>query len=512
MSVTPPPGRVSPALSPAPPEEPGRKGNGRVALVRAAGALGCLVFFLSVYSPVLVASYGFVDDYAALYAKLTGRFAEYAAKMVLGGRPLFGVLDSLGFGYVRDTADLRWLRALSIAGIAVVAVLVFCLATRARLPRWLAIALALLVGLMPAFQVLASWAMAYPFTWAVSLAIFAYLQIDDGQHSFPRTVRIAVSFLLLLASLALYQPAAMMFWSCAGLSWLSAPGPVRFRHLSCTVLIMVSALIADFGLAKILPSILHIDSAWFHRTGLVSDIPGKLRWFVTTPLTDSLNLAFVLPNRTRALAVATFIAGGLFLSGRDDWKSRAARLGLAAVLLPLSYLPSLVVAMNGPAYRTQIALTTLILFYAAIALVAWLKWARLRNFAPIVATAAVVGSAVMAATNVATEFARPQTLEYQRVAAELARNQRILAAHELCIVPSTSRDTLAPFVRYDEFGKPSTNDAWAARGLAWSILHRQGSEAADHLRTARLNNDQTQPPKCTVLDFGVVLRQSELKP
>ena len=53
--------------------------------------------------------------------------------------------------------------------------------------------------------------------------------------------------------------------------------------------------------------------------------------------------------------------------------TRAIRLALAAILLPLTYLPNLLVAENWSTYRTQVALTSLLWFYTAMALIGWLK-------------------------------------------------------------------------------------------------------------------------------------------
>src|SRR5262249_19107853 len=119
------------------------------------------------------------------------------------------------------------------------------------------------------------------------------------------------------------------------------------------------------------------------RSHLVQDAWGKALWFFSQPLMNALNLAKLSPKRWLAIAIALFIAGGLSQYFRGAVKERFWQGTIAASLLPLSYLPNLVVAENWSSYRTQAALTSLVVVYGFFALWGYGKILRGLAFAPI---------------------------------------------------------------------------------------------------------------------------------
>jgi hypothetical protein len=466
--------------------------------------VGFILFFGIVYLPVVFAVYAFTDDYFGVYQGITRHLNGVTEQIVVAGRPIYAALFYCSFHFMSRIGDLGWLRAIGVAGIAAVAMATWLAAERTSLARPLTIAVALLVGLMPPFQVYAAWAVTAFYPWAALSAIFAFQSID-GDEGHPQTIySIILGFFLLVASLAIYQPASTMFWFCAGLSWLSAPKLPSLCRIARCGLVMAGALLADYTMAKVLPYF-YGDFVPATRASIATDFLPKMWWFIGQPLQDALNLPLIQPSILGSLIVATFILTGLWLSGEGSWKARIARISLAVALLPLSYLPNLVINVDWTSYRTEIGLASLVLFYVATASVGWLRWARLEQKLPIVAGATVLACSALAVGNIVYEVILPQTKEYQLVTAYLGTNYAIGHARQLYLIQARRQDTLAPFVRYDEFGIPSSCQIWVLRGMAWLILRDLKSPAAALIATSQVGSGRLVPPGYTIVDFGKAL-------
>ena len=100
----------------------------------AAGALTALTL-----SPVLTTTYGFLDDYNALYVMQTDpSLARNGA--LLQGRPIEALLDAAFFSVVHTVGRLAIMRAFSIACLALLAMLAFVGLRRVgygRLAAWI---------------------------------------------------------------------------------------------------------------------------------------------------------------------------------------------------------------------------------------------------------------------------------------------------------------------------------------------------------------------------------------
>ncbi len=461
------------------------------------------LFVIFVFTPVVINSYAFSDDYFAIYHGMNDELRDVMGQIVAGGRPVYALFYYYAFHVVKCIADLRWLRAIGVSGIGAVAMVTYLTAIRSSLPRPAALAIALLVGLMPPFQVCAAWAVAAFYPWAAVLAFLAFRLIDGGSGaSLGRSA--IFGFFLLVGALAIYQPASTMFWFCAGLCWLCAPTPPVLARVGRACLVMLGALFVDYGLARLLPYI-HGVSAPAARESLVTDIPSKIWWFIRQPLLDAVNLPFIRPNVLVGCVVGGAIVAGFWLWIKDDRNTRWTRVVLALALLPLSYLPNLVVREDWASYRTQIGLISLVLLYEAIAVSGWLRSARLERYTPIFAICAVVACAGLAARNVITEFVRPQVREYQLIEASLVGRRDIVHARNLYLTPAPLRTRLAVFACYDEFGIPSSHQPWAVQGIAWLVLRDLKSPAAALVAASQVGSARSAPAGYTVVDFGKAL-------
>jgi hypothetical protein len=231
-----------------------------------------------------------------------------------------------------------------------------------------------------------------------------------------------------------------------------------------------------FGTAALLPQ----------RSHLTTHLAAKVHWFISGPLVDALNFQRLQPSPKVALLVGTFTAIGLLFYFKGNIFQRLVQWAIALCLVPLSYLPNLAIAEDFVTYRTEPALTALLVFYLTLAAAGFIqtlnKTVSTKFLTSLLVLAAGI-SLTLANYNVNTFFATPQALELALIKTQLdgAFGRRFRDNPVLL----TRSDTLAPFSRYDEFGLPSLCQPWVPdpvvflfkRGLIEShrIEPRQGT-------------------------------------
>jgi hypothetical protein len=465
-----------------------------------------------------------MDDYSLLCAAIRHTMFDPTCGFdvtktnVVGGRPLYALGHILAFKMMHGISDLRWLRMTSVVGIAAFGVASYRALEGKDLPPSVVLAFPLLVAFMPPFQVYAAWASAFLCPWSAFLAGVAFAIITPLLPGRLPWRRLAAAVGILTASLAIYQPAAMMFWVYAGIAWLAPPKAPDRQDVIRAGGVMGVALVAEYGLAKALPLALYSNT--YSRTAIATDIHERIIWFLNKPLIDALNLPLIGYHSKMPYAMLVFIISGLWLYLPGSTTIRLRRMALAAILVPLTYLPNLIAAENWSSYRTQIALTSLILFYAVIAFVGWVRFLRLQRALSVCLLISVITCAALANRNMIVEFVLPQALEY-RTAGDTLRNVKFQDAKDVYFIPARGSDTLAPVVRYDEFGHPSLSSFWVPQAMAWLYLREIRSPFADLIfsRSTVLTEKPVSypevfskrvvagsaPPDSTIIDFGKAL-------
>lgn len=358
---------------------------------------------------------------------------------------------------------------------------------------------------MPAFQVYSIWAVAAIYPWAAFFSIMSFYIISNDD--IIKWKSFFVSLFLLILSVMTYQPAAMMYWVAAASVWVATQRrlpPIRNIILPTSVMIM--ALATDFIASKALPIILFNDSNVFSRTALVSNFYKKTAWFVSQPLIDALNLPSILGNPYVSVFVAVFIAVGMgfFFLWRSD--SKIGKIVISALLIPLSYMPNLIVQEDWASYRTQVALTSLITLYGIIALYEYIRLFRLIRLLPIIMIGILVICAYISHKNIMLEFVYPQTNEIKLVSRYLSNKKDLANAKHIYIVPSSWKDSLAPISRYDEFGIPSSSNTWSPPGMVWLILRKEHAPSVKALANATVGPLALAPKGTTIVNFVQALK------
>lgn len=475
---------------------------------KAGIALAYGALFIAAYLPVIVGSFGFLDDYTILAEAMRHQMSDVIQQSTSYGRPLYALLMQLAMPQIHGVAGLNILRTGGVLGIAVLALMLCRHVSRARLPPSVSLALPAALGLMPPFQVYAAWAITAVLPLAGVLGGLAFAVLGGSPEAARPLSRLRplVALALLAAALSIYQPAAMVFWVFAAITLIGRDGPINWRRLAVAAGVMAAALAADFALSKLAPQLLWHSGAAVARTALVKDFGGKLVWFVSEPLRDALNLPFIQPRTIVAAGVACFTAVGLWLYWPGSIKARSARLLVAAALVPATYLPNLLVAENWASYRTQVALTSLLLVYAALAFVGWLRVFHKAAWLPAVMAAMTALCVLLANRNVMLYFVIPQSIEYrlfERALADL-HNPSTPEIKRLDFY-TARRWSLTDFARYDEFGLLSNSAAWVPPAMAWLILSSQGSPLADLPMQVVPRGMSPVTPGSQLIDLDVVM-------
>jgi hypothetical protein len=471
-------------------------GNWRVPALLTLILLVC-------YSPALLTHYGFCDDYAYLGEGVQG--GTVMQKLSIGvGRPTFAGLLYVAFHSLGTIDNLVYLRLFGAFGLAVLAYLLYLSLRWAGWNQSQSFCLSLIIASMPAFQVYVGWATTAFCTWTCALAGCAWWmgQRACTQKSWKRTWSFRIfAVLMLVVALTIHQSAAMIFWGFVAISvFRPDTTPARaVRELAWHGFIGFAALAIGFVIFKVGMAIYGSLMGAVERTGLSLDPIGKLRWFVTEPLVNALGFADIFPGRRLAVLVALLIGGGLLCYFRGPMRQRLQLALMAAALIPLSYLPNLLITENFASYRTISGLTTVCVVYAFLALQGYCRvmpWCHASRLPVTVLTCLSVACLLLATLQVHAYFARPQAAELQWVRQQIRKSDLIHTSGVYLIRP---RGRLWYEKRYDEFGLPSTCQKWVPIPMVFLVLSEIDPSLAK-LPVEHFGSDcQIDPPPSTVV-------------
>ena len=502
---------------------------------RAAGlviALAIVVAFL----PVLVAPYGLLDDYLylALAEHLELSRPPYPPNVVdaaaAEGRPIWGLFARPVLAVAGTIDNLRFVRIITVVGILALALLLYWALVRSKIGRLPAVLIALLACTLPAFQLHAAFTINFPMTWAAVLAgIASVVTVAAVDRERPLKLdRLVVPTVLLVVAILTYQPTGMFFWVFFAVALAGSVADYG-RAVRLTR--------AHFGVAAVALAIAYLgyklgtelagESATRNDRGelLTHGFVAKAEWFADWALFESLNLFDLTPSGWLAAFVATVAAGGIVL-----WLVRRSARPLffvfvAIVLIPLAYLPNLVVeeSLPWPAYRTQASLSALIALYFCLgALAIWVTLRELlegrlsrsaslvaERLATVVAIAFVAMCVVVANRNVDSLFAEPQLTELRLLREQVAAMPDPVRKVAFVLTGHAERQPGTPFG--SEFGAPSTVDFPSTEPLVLLVLREQGRLREPYPDVEILpSNAPSIPEDASVVNLnGILLRTHE---
>lgn len=475
-------------------------------IARARGApLAISLTLFGVFLPVLIVPYAFSDDYSILWMAVSREPSAQFGKNILdanaiGGRPLAGLLVDGLFSAAGAIENLRFVRLIAVVGLIAFGLLLHWALTRSGVKSTVAALIALLVCTVPAFQVYTAWAVLFFASLAALLAGGASLLVVAATDG-PRQVMVdrlvgAVTFLF--AALLIYQPPAMFFWVFFAVALIGAASDSGRASQLVKLHFGVGfvALALAYLELKLTVHFMGASTIGAARSHLNTHVIARARWFVKEPLYQALNLFNLTPTHWFAFVVAIVATAGIVL-----WLVRAATrpllfFAVGVTLVPLAYLPNLVVTDTWPPFRTQGALSGLLALYVCLGAIGiWLAVrdllrtrvsARALTGAQTVAVgalAAFVATGVfLAAKNTLSLIVEPQMTELRMLRSQVAALPT--SPPRVAFVETSWYGGMTNEVGYDEFGLPSSARPWVLEPALDLLLREEGRLGPPDLRPA----------------------------
>jgi hypothetical protein len=429
---------------------------------------------LAAYWNTVFHEYGFRDDYAHLREvhEEPGKLFKFTSS---NGRPVYGVLLEASVAPLRGVADLPWLR---LAGVLLLTACGAALWWQLRRSGWSdyeALGIAAAVPLLPAAQITASWAIAWPLALAALLSIagFALIEARLAHPGRQRTAAVLGGGALYFAAGLIYQSNALFAVVPLAAALLLRRGGGVLTHLRwgfTHLAILFVSLAAGFLLmALVFKEGVVAESA---RMSFETNIGAKLLWFVREALANALAL-FALRDRYNTGAwlfwsaavgsVAVIACGWRF--GSKSWSHRVRWLVCVAFLPFVAHGVSLASAAWVIGYRTLLTLTGLVLVLVMFGLRSLRLAGRIEEPRAHAAIAALLAVAVIsAAYNTYALIAVPQNREWTAMREAADRITPEVDTSVYIIKPTLGvRATRRSYS--DEFGSLSSDSDWVPQEM-----------------------------------------------
>jgi len=439
-------------------------------------AAALLLLPLIIYSNTLFARFGFRDDYAILREvhEEPGKVIRHVGTFA---RPLYGVMLEVFFERVDGIDDLWKGRVASALCVGAVSAMLFLALLKLNWPTWTSALLGALMSVLPAAQVMVSWAICWPHLVGGLCSFAAFLVGQKGG-----ALRTAAAVALLVTGILIYQPHVFFYFVlvAAGLvAYQDQTLQWRTRCLIKHFLTMGVALAASYGIMQLLYA-----ADVFKQSSLVvleTEPMAKLHWFIAGPLRNALAL-IVLNDAEKGMAIAfimtAVITGGIILvGGWGRWRSGGWREGLfwavtLSALLMAAFTANLVSMQRWSTYRTIYALTGVLLVFFVLGLQTLASYLPKRRewLLPAVLGLIFLVGLPLARVQAYTLFALPQQEELALVE-EGAKKLEILDRATVFIIRPTIEDACAPQRYSDEFGTLSTDSDWAPKEMLKLLLN-----------------------------------------
>lgn len=475
----------SPAL-PLPGEYPAARARRGVGLRALALAAALFLVPLLAYWPATFHEYGLRDDYSNLRESQEepGKIVAFCASHA---RPVYGWLLQSSYGLASTVKNLEWLR---LGSSLLLGALAYVMCRGLVALGWSfgqSLCVALLLALVPSAQVMASWAVGWPYVLTALLAAGAFFAVESafallGRGERPRAL---VYFLLGLALMTLcaviYQPSALFYLVplAGGLIAQRERRPAQAlrwagAHLALVATALATAYTAMMLLYEHQVFVKSARVAFEHHWG------AKLVWFASEPLPNALSLFALNDDHHRdhmlyvgcALLVGLILAAGTVVERRRYGWGRALVWLAGLTLLPMiAFSISLVASERYATYRTVLAMTAIFVCYLVASVRAlteqWSAGAR-----GLLATVTLVGAFALAQHHAYALIAVPQGNEWQLIldGARQVRLKPTTHPRVFAIASSTS-DISTASIYHDEFGSLSSNSEWVPKEMFKRAMH-----------------------------------------
>jgi hypothetical protein len=482
--------------APALPLTPALPLPGERAAVRARPRVGVHALILGVllmlvpllaYRSTTFHEFGLRDDYSNLREshEEIGKVVTFCASHA---RPIYGWLLQASYGATSSVRGLEWMR---LGAVLLLGALAYLMCRGLVGLGWSfaeSMCIALLLTLVPSAQVMAAWAVGWPYVFTAVLAAGAFFVAEGAFEALRRrgTSRIALpaallALLLMVVCALTYQSSALFYLVplAGGLiaqRTRSARATLRWGAMHL-MLVGVALALAYAVMISLYDHGVFVKSA---RVAFEHDWGAKLAWFVSEPLPNALSVFVLNDDHQRGRApflLAVTLAGlvliaGIVLEWRRHGRERALIWLAGLITLPLlAFAISLVASERYATYRTIFAMTGVLLCFLVASVTAltarWSAGAR-----GLLAAGALAAAFLTAQHHAFALIAVPQGHEWQLIL-DGAKQVRLKPPKRPSIfaIASSPADLSTASIYHDEFGSLSSNSEWVPKEMFKRAMH-----------------------------------------
>jgi hypothetical protein len=441
---------------------------------------------LVTYWPATFHDYGLRDDYSNLREahEEPGTVVKFCAS---AARPIYGWLLQSTFGQTSSVQNLQWMRFVSSLLLGAISLVMF---RGLRSFGWSfnsSLCFAILLALVPSAQIIAGWAIGWPYAAAALLAIAGFFTMEGAMAvglsaGAARAVSQWILALgLMVASALIYQPSAL-FYVVPLAAALIAQRRRGLAQTSHWLGIHLGFVVGSLGLAYGAMTALYV-SGIFLKSGRVAfehHWGGKIVWFLQESLPNGLSLFVLNDNNHRDHALYIGCAGivgllllaGLFMEWRRHGRARALIWSIGLFGLPVFALGiSLVASERYATYRTILAMTAVLLCFLIASVRALTeRWGIASR--RLLATVVVIVAFFTAQHHVYALIAVPQGNEWQLIV-QGAKHVHLggPTRPRIFAIASSPADISTATIYHDEFGSLSSNSEWVPKEMFKRAMH-----------------------------------------
>lgn len=494
--------------------------------LRSAGwALLPLVAALAVALPLVGSEYAFHDDWTYLDGATGGGLQPALASALAQGRPLHVLVSLASWVPIRSVADLGWLRALSLAGVVALALVVGAWLRGLGMEPAVAAGAATGVVLLGPLVLFAAWAATWPYPWVAAAAFAVGARIDRaaqlGARPLVRGGAWALDLAALVALLLVYPPAALVALVPPAVGPLAerreVGGSSALRGIGVgAALFAIAAPLVAFGqwAARRLaaPGMPASD-----RMRLVApdELAARALWWVREPMARSFDLPMSTSPAAVSIVVAVVCVVGVLLAARRRRIGPWAVGGALAVTHLLGSAAAWLPAERHFAWRTIVAPTLLVWLLLVVAVRELAEWTVGPRRGTVLAGALLGAWALAAAVRMIGGFVLPMVDVHERELALLRRDAaRIVAERpERVLVRRIDWRAARRPGRYGEWNAfPSSADHWYAGSMVRIATREAGREFRGEVEvvdaTEAAAARETRDPSVAVIDYAAAFEGS----
>ncbi len=456
--------------------------------LRVRGWMLTLVLFLVpliAFWPATFHDYGLRDDYSNLREahEEIGKVLQFCASHA---RPIYGWLLQATYGQTSSVQNLQWLRFIAALMLGAISLVSFRGLRSLGWTHNTSLCFAVLISLVPSAQVIAGWAVGWPYAATALLAVGGFFTAEGALAAGLRgglgraIAQWSVALGLMLVSALIYQPSALFYLVPLAGALIAQ----RQRSLLQTVRwvgMHLGFVAGSLGLAYCTMSLLYAAHVFVKsgRIAFESHWGEKIAWFLQEPLPNALSLFVLNDNNHRDHALyfaCAAIVGVILLAGAClEWRRHGMERGiiwLSGLLgLPVfAFAVSMLASERYATYRTILAMSGVLLcFLVASVSALTVRWSA--NARRLTAMLAISTAFFSAQHHVYALIAVPQGNEWQLIVAGAKQVNLDGARPRIYAIASRPADISTATIYHDEFGSLSSNSEWVPREMFKRAMH-----------------------------------------